>query len=166
MGVVLVVVVVVVVIMLNGKPLKKSSGPPALERKGTGWSAPNFPLSVYPCVKYVDADAALSFLTSTLCGQEHLVVRDSQGGVTHAEVKMGMNGIVMLKRISSETDRQSKGGQSCVYVYVKDVAAHCGIATERGAAITRPLEDRGPGGKSYTCIDNEGNEWVFGNYLP
>ena len=139
---------------------------PLLERKGTvSLSSVPIPPSVYPCIEYDDVEAAVTYLTEKVGGVEHLLVRDEATGVAHhAEVRLGANGFLIMDRRKSSEARLA--GRAHVYVYVKDVTAHYEAALEKGAAMCRQLEDRGPAGKSYACEDAEGNKYTFGNYLP
>ena len=141
-----------------------TSNLPALERKGTVSLAPDpCPPSVYPCIVYADVEAGVSHLTRKLGGMEHLMVRsEATGEAHHAEVRMGVNGFVLIDRASDANPARS----SHVYIYVKNVAKHYEAAVESGATIQRKLEDRGPAGMSYACVDPEGNKFTFGNYLP
>ncbi|MGH3051296.1 MAG: VOC family protein [Gaiellaceae bacterium] len=62
------------------------------------------------------------------------------------------------------------GGESVngggVYVVVEDVDAHCAVARDAGAEITRGPEDTDYGSREYGVRDPEGLAWHFGTYQP
>jgi uncharacterized glyoxalase superfamily protein PhnB len=53
-----------------------------------------------------------------------------------------------------------------LYVIVEDADAHCTRARAAGAEIIMEPESPDHGGRSYTCVDLEGNVWTFGSYDP
>jgi uncharacterized glyoxalase superfamily protein PhnB len=54
----------------------------------------------------------------------------------------------------------------CPYVVVKDADAHYARAVAAGAEIVNEIEDKGYGGRGYSCRDLEGHLWNFGSYNP
>jgi len=113
--------------------------------------------NIFPFMRFVDADAALEWLTQAFGFEPHEVYRDDEGRVSHAEISLGP-GIVML----GPGDPGSHG----IYVAVNDVDAHYEQAKASGAEITREIEDTDYGSREYTVRDPEGHVWSFGTYLP
>src|SRR4026208_2382984 len=61
--------------------------------------------TVIPSLRYRDATAAIYWLCQTFGFEEHLVVPDEQGGIAHAQLKLG-NGMIMLGSV-----RESEFGE-------------------------------------------------------
>jgi uncharacterized glyoxalase superfamily protein PhnB len=114
--------------------------------------------TVFPTIRYADANAAIDFLADAFGAERHAVYTDDGGRVRHAELKLG-NGMVML----GEAESASGGG---IYVVVDDVDTHCERARAAGAEITRGPEDTDYGSREYGARDREGLTWHFGTYQP
>jgi uncharacterized glyoxalase superfamily protein PhnB len=114
--------------------------------------------TVFPTLRYADANAAIDFLADAFGAERHAVYTGDDGHVRHAELRFG-NGMVLL----GEGDSASGGG---IYVVVEDVDAHCDRARAAGAEITRGPEDTDYGSREYSARDREGLAWYFGTYQP
>jgi uncharacterized glyoxalase superfamily protein PhnB len=120
--------------------------------------------TVFPTLRYDDAQAAIEFLTSAFGGEPHAVYRTDDGNVQHAELRLG-NGIVMFGS-SSEAWPATRGRGGGVYVVVEDPDEHCARSQKAGATITMALHDTEYGSREYGARDPEGNSWYFGTYQP
>lgn len=120
--------------------------------------------SVYPTLRYTDADAAIAFLTSAFGLHLGEVSRGADGKVAHAELGWG-NGVIMLGSRSNPPD-QFDGGLCTLYLAVEDPDAHHERAAAAGAEIIMPLTDQPYGSREYVASDPEGNRWSFGTYQP
>jgi len=114
--------------------------------------------TVFPTMKYRDADSAIDFLERAFGAEAHAVHRDGDGRVRHAELRLG-NGMVMLGEAEAAV-----GGD--VYVVVSDVDGHCSRARQAGAEIVREPNDTDYGSREYGARDPEGLAWHFGTYQP
>ena len=114
--------------------------------------------TIFPTMKYRDADAAIEFLQRAFGAEPHAVYREEDGRVRHAEVRLG-NGMVML----GEAEAASGGD---VYVVVRDLDGHCSRARQAGAEIVREPNDTDYGSREYGARDPEGLAWHFGTYQP
>jgi uncharacterized glyoxalase superfamily protein PhnB len=122
--------------------------------------------SIYPVLKYHDAHAAIDFLESAFGFERHAVHEGENGGVAHAELRLG-DEFVMLGSTGEGDERFNQGaGRYSLYVVVEDPDAHHGRAGEAGVAIERELSDTDYGSREYTARDPEGNLWSFGTYRP
>ncbi len=125
------------------------------------------PKTVWPCVNYRDAHAAIRFLTEAFGFVETLVV---DGGperpVAHAELRWPEGGGVMLgSAVSSGNDfERLPTGASSVYVVTDQPDALFERATQAGATVVRGLEDTEYGSRGFTVRDPEQNLWSFGTY--
>ena len=131
--------------------------------------AEEFP-SIYPYIRYDDADAALKWLVDVLGFEEHEVHRGPDGKVGHAELKLGY-GMVMFgaaenNAMGMKSARVLGGSSQGVYVVITDPDARFARATAKGAQVVRGLEDQDYGSRDFTVRDPEGNLWSFGTYQP
>lgn len=126
--------------------------------------------TIYPAVRYRDANAAIEWLGEAFGFAEQAVYRDDEGKVAHAQLELDGQ-MIML----GEIDEGSWTGTSppdpqastiTLYVVVADPDAHCERAKAAGAEITREPVDQDYGGRDYGARDLEGNAWSFGTYQP
>jgi uncharacterized glyoxalase superfamily protein PhnB len=126
--------------------------------------------TIFPALRYRDADAALIWLQEAFGFCEHAVHRDAAGVLAHAELRLG-GGLIML----GEYDPAGWFGGSppdplastvSLYIVVDDPDAHHARAAAAGASIVRELIDQPYGSREYSARDCEGNLWSFGTYDP
>lgn len=127
--------------------------------------APETPATtVWPCLAYVDAPAAIRFLVEVFGFVEILVV---PGGpdreVAHAELRWPEGGGVMLGS-SSEDSEFGKLTRTSNYVVTDHPDELFKRATEAGAEVVRELRDEDYGSRGFTVRDPEGSLWSFGTY--
>ena len=120
--------------------------------------------TVFPSLRYDDAEAAIDFLVRAFGAERHAVYTDDDGTIRHAEIRLG-NGIVMLGSSQPEGPA-TRGGGGGIYVVVEDADAHIARAQGAGAEIIRGLHDTDYGSRGYGALDPEGNVWNFGTYQP
>ena len=122
--------------------------------------------TVFPCLKYRDAPAAIEWLGRAFGFERQLVVPGSGDTVGHAQLRSGA-GMVMC---SSETVPDPANPWSAVpfgvYVRVDDVDAHHARAVAAGAEVAIGPRDTGYGARDYSVRDLEGRLWCFGDYDP
>ena len=126
--------------------------------------------TIYPAMRYRDADAAIEFLKRAYGFTEYAVHRDGDGAIAHAELELG-GGMIMLGSMRDDDlnlipPRDAGCVTASVYVYVENIDAHYATATAAGAEIVRPLDDTPYGSREYTSRDREGQLWSFGTYRP
>ncbi len=127
---------------------------------------------VIPTLRYEDAPKAIDWLVEAFGFVRQLVVEGEGGRIDHAQLTFG-TGMVMLGSVRPDDDNDlvttaSESGKptSGIYVVVEDVDAHAARVRDAGADIVLPPEDKGYGGRGYTCRDLKGNVWSFGDYDP
>ena len=126
--------------------------------------------TIFPALRYRDADGAIAFLKRAFGFEEKAVHRGEDGAVGHAELALDSN-LVMLGQHSPEG---WMGGNApdplastvSLYVVVTDPDSHYATAKAAGATIVRELEDMDYGSREYSARDCEGNLWSFGTYNP
>jgi uncharacterized glyoxalase superfamily protein PhnB len=122
--------------------------------------------TIFPVLKYKDAQAAIDFLERAFGFERHAAYEGENGEVAHAELKLG-DEFVMLGSTGEGDERSNQGaGRYSLYVVVDDPDAHHARAKKEGATIERELTDQDYGSREYTARDPEGNLWSFGTYRP
>ncbi len=124
----------------------------------------NVTASIFPAVRYRDAQGALDWLERTFGLERMMVVPGPAGTVAHAEMRFG-NGVVMLGSEQARPDNPW-GSETGIYVAVEDVDSHHARAVASGAEIVMPLADTDHGSREYSARDVEGRLWSFGTYRP
>ena len=126
--------------------------------------------TIFPALRYRDANAAIEWLGRAFGFTEKDVHRDDGGAVRHAELALGRD-LVMLGQFN---EAGVMGGHPpdplastlSLYLAVEDPDAHHDRAKAAGARIVRELTDTDYGSREYTARDLEGNMWSFGTYQP
>ncbi len=124
--------------------------------------------SVWPCLAYRDAPAALLFLVDAFGFTERAVHRDGDA-IAHAELTWAapdgaLAGGVMFGSIDESNPDKQPFGNSSVHVLVADPDGLYRRATEAGATVVRELEDTDYGSRQFVVRDPEGNVWSFGTW--
>lgn len=120
-------------------------------------------MSLFPTLRYTDADAAIVLLRDAFGFVVAHVARDDAGTVQHAELFHGEGGVLIGPR--RDGDRFATG-KAVIYVVVADPDAHHARAVAAGAEIVHDLVDQPYGSREYAAADGEGNVWSFGTYRP
>jgi len=113
--------------------------------------------SIFPTMRFTDADAALEWLSRAFGFTERAAHRDEDGTIHHAEMALG-NGMIMFG--------QGDPASQTIYVAVDDADAQYAQAKAAGAEITREIEDTPYGSREYSARDLDGHTWSFGTYRP
>jgi uncharacterized glyoxalase superfamily protein PhnB len=120
---------------------------------------------IAPYLLYEDGAAAIDFLTSAF-GFEEVMRMDDDGAVSHAELRLGEDS-VMLGYPGSDykSPRQADHRSALVHVYVDDVDAHFERAKAAGAEIVMEPTNQEYGDRRYDAMDPEGQFWSFATPL-
>jgi uncharacterized glyoxalase superfamily protein PhnB len=126
--------------------------------------------TIFPALRYRDADAALEWLKQAFGAEERAVHRGDDGRIHHAELQIESD----LIMFGQHDDTGWFGGHApdalastvSLYVVVADPDAHHARAQAAGAQVVRELEDMPYGSREYSVRDPEGNLWSFGTYDP
>lgn len=128
--------------------------------------------SVYPCVRYNDAKAAISWLKSVLGFEQQEVYLGEGDSIAHAELKLGGN-LIMLGSVKDDPygkSPKSLGGTTGgVYIALAspaEVDACYARVKAADAEIVRELSDTEYGSHDFGVRDPEGHVWSFGTYRP
>jgi uncharacterized glyoxalase superfamily protein PhnB len=123
--------------------------------------------TLYPGVRYRDADAAMDWLERVLGCTRREDHRDDDGNVIHAEMDF-RGAVVMLSTagIGREPFRSLPAGGQLVYVGLDEVDDLYAQVREAGGELALELTDTDYGSRDFTARDPEGNLWAFGTYRP
>ena len=125
------------------------------------------PKNVWPTLNYVDAPAAIEFLTGVFGFEESLVVPDEDSdAVVHAQLLWPEGGGVMLGTANRPDNEfsQRPTGAGCIYVVTDDPDGLHQRVVDAGVEIFRDLQDEEYGSRGFSARDPEGNIWSFGTY--
>jgi uncharacterized glyoxalase superfamily protein PhnB len=132
----------------------------------TDTDRPRYP-RVTPYLLYEDVAAALTWLEEAFGFRERLRLPAQDGTVTHAEMTIGDDGVLMLGNPGPDhrDPRRAGGASALVYVMVDDVDAHAQRARAAGATIVREPQDEVYGDRRYDVEDLAGHTWSFAQQL-
>lgn len=121
-----------------------------------------------PCLFYAEPRAALEWLSKAFGLEPQLVLPGPEGGVMHAELRLG-KGVFMLggagNQPGTRSPRDLPGVNQSLYVYVDDVDAHCERARAAGASIATEPQEMFWGDRLYAARDCEGHHWTFAQHV-
>ena len=126
--------------------------------------------SIYPALRYRDAQEATRFLVEAFGFERVNVYEDDNGVIHHAELRFG-DSLFMFGQVREPEDGEYSAiapppGQTALYAVVEDPDAHHDRAKAAGAEIVMGLRDQDYGSREYTARDLDGNIWTFGTYDP
>jgi uncharacterized glyoxalase superfamily protein PhnB len=126
--------------------------------------------TVFPALRYRNADAALSWLTEAFGAESVEAHRDAQGRIVHAEFKLGQE-LIMLGTSAEDGflggDRPNpRAGTISLYIALADPDGAYVRAVGAGAEVVRELTDTDYGSREFSVRDLEGHAWFFGTYNP
>lgn len=124
--------------------------------------------TVWPCLTYRDAPAAIEFLTKAFGFEERAsyASEDDPSTIVHAEMTWPLGGGVMFGTAGKDDGPfgQRIPGNDAVYVVCDDPDGIFARAVAAGAEVVRGLVDEDYGSRGFTVRDTEGNLWTFGTY--
>ncbi len=123
--------------------------------------------TVWPCLNFKDARAAIRFLVDAFGLEETLVVPgEVEGVIVHAELRWPAGGGVMLGSAGRDESlfSQRPTGAASLYAVTDEPDALFARATAAGAEVVQGLKDEDYGSRGFTVRDPEGNFWSFGTY--
>ena len=126
--------------------------------------------TIFPAVRYRDADTALSWLKAAFGAEEKSVYRDDRGHIQHAEIRLG-TAVVMFGQYGDDgflggSAPDPRAGTISLYIAVADPDRHHERAVAADAEVVRGLTDTSYGSREFSVRDPEGNLWSFGTYNP
>lgn len=114
------------------------------------------------------AAAAIDFYKRAFGAQELFRMNSPDGGVGHAEIKIG-NSIIMLAdehpQMGYRGPRSLGGSAVSIMLYVPDVDDVFESAVKAGAKAQRPVENQFYGDRSGTLEDPFGHVWTISTHV-
>jgi uncharacterized glyoxalase superfamily protein PhnB len=120
--------------------------------------------NIFPALRYRDGHAAIDWLVRAFGFEASGVFDTPDGGVGHAELRLGPGVIGLNSASSTPSASPWSGVGQGIYVCVQDVDAHHDRAKAAGAEIVTPLTDHSYGSREYAVRDPGGHLWGFGSY--
>lgn len=126
------------------------------------------PGDIVPFLRYADPRAAIDWLGQAFGFAPILVVDDDEGGVAHAELRLGSSAI-MLSGVKQDalgmvSPAAAGGATQGVYLVAADADALWVRARTAGAKVVINLYDTPYGSREFTVRDPEGHLWSVGTY--
>ena len=125
------------------------------------------PPTVWPTIRYRDAQAAIRFLTEAFGFEETAAYPgESEGSIAHAELvwPAGAGGVMLGSTREDDLADVMKPGTGSVYIVTDEPDALFERATAAGAVVVRGLTNEDYGSRGFAVRDPEGNLWSFGSY--
>lgn len=128
----------------------------------------NLHVHVWPTINYVDAPAAIDFLTQAFGFSTSLVVPNDNDDavIEHAQLRTPAGGGVMLASAGRPDNpfAARPTGSASVYVVTDKPDQLHERAIAAGAEPFQPLAEEDYGNRGFSVTDPEGNVWSFGTY--
>src|SRR5262245_21080221 len=113
--------------------------------------------NIFPALRYRDGHAAIDWLVRVFGFEAAAVFKAPDGGVGHAELRLGAGLIAVNSAASTPPGSPWSGVGQGIYVCVKDADAHHDRARDAGAEIISPLTDQSYGSRDYAVRDPGGH---------
>ena len=123
--------------------------------------------AVMPALAIRQAHKAIEWYKDVFRAEEKMALKDHNGTIVHAELVIG-DTVVMLAEENPEYNCSplTLGGNTInLFLYTTDVDDLVRRAVEKGAKITRPLEDQFYGDRSGRIEDPFGYIWVVSTHI-
>jgi uncharacterized glyoxalase superfamily protein PhnB len=133
--------------------------------------------TIASCMLYRDAPRMIEWLCTTIGFAKKAVYTDDDGTVAHAELTLG-TGMIMVGSATAK-HRETPWGKlirqpeelsgvetQSPSLYVSDPDAVYARVKAHGGTIVLDIEDKGYGGRGFSCRDPEGHLWSIGSYDP
>lgn len=122
--------------------------------------------TVWHSLSYTDAPAAISFLTTVFGFVATAVYYDESEPprVAHAQLDWPAGGGIMLGSAPRPGGWPDIVGKASAYCVTEEVDACYERCRAAGATMLREIRDEDYGGRGFTVLDPEGNQWSFGSY--
>jgi PhnB protein len=121
-----------------------------------------------PYLSVKDATRAIKFYQRAFGAREVIQVRQPDGKIGHAELRIGDAPIMLADEFPEINFRspESIGGTPVnILIYVNDVDALVDQATAAGAKLLRPVEDQPYGSRVGVLEDPFGHSWSFATHI-
>ena len=118
-----------------------------------------------PELAYMDAQAAIEWLTDVLGFSCGVIVRKPDGAVAHAEV-WWRDGVVYLEQAPAQAPSNGPATTCLVLESADEVDSLYAQALSTGVVVESELGDTPFGSHQFAVRDPERNVWTVGTYQP
>ncbi|NNC94824.1 MAG: VOC family protein [Chitinophagales bacterium] len=115
--------------------------------------------NITPYLVVTDVEVLMDFLSNAFEAEELLSMKDDEGKINHAEMKIG-NAMLMMGRANDPTNVSS----SMLYIYCDDCDKYYQKAIEAGATSVREPADQFYGDRNASVTGPMGNSWFIGQH--
>lgn len=119
---------------------------------------------ITPYLYFKDATGAIEFYKKAFGATERMRIPGPDGTIGHAELEIG-DSVIMLADLPERSPKALNGTSVSFVLYVEDVDTAFKRATDAGATIVQPLEDKFYGDRMGTVADPFGHEWSLGQHI-
>lgn len=119
---------------------------------------------ITPYLYSKDATGAIEFYKKAFGATERMRIPGPDGTIGHAELEIG-DSVIMLADLPERSPKALNGTSVSFVLYVEDVDTAFKRATDAGATIVQPLEDKFYGDRMGTVADPFGHEWSLGQHI-
>lgn len=122
---------------------------------------------IMPSLRYTNVKDAISWLHRVFGFTEHLIWKDKNDVILHAEMRID-NAYIEMSQAPQGYQKPNASDatyQSLLIIFVDDVDSHYQRAKKEGAHIIAEPEDKRWGLRQYTVEDLEGHRFEFSQYL-
>jgi PhnB protein len=124
--------------------------------------------TLQPYLIFIDCQQAMAFYANVFGATEKLVMKDDNGRVAHAEIKLG-NSVVMMAdehpEIGAHAPAHYGGSPVSLMIYVDDCDASYATAIASGATGFREPADQPYGDRMAGILDPFGYKWFIAHSL-
>ena len=124
--------------------------------------------TVTPSLIVRNAAQAIEFYKKALGAEERMVMKDPQGNVSHAEIRIGDSILFITDEspaMGTKSPQTLGGTASNLYLYVEDVDSAFKRAVEAGGKATMPVSDMFWGDRFGQFVDPYGHSWGLSTHV-
>lgn len=126
------------------------------------------PGDIIPFLRYADPRAAMAWLADAFGFTPILVVESGDGGIAHAELRLGSSAIMLGgtkdDALGMRSPYEAGGVTQGIYVVVPDADALWDRAVKAGADVVTKIYDTPYGSREFAVRDPDGHLWSVGTY--
>jgi uncharacterized glyoxalase superfamily protein PhnB len=122
--------------------------------------------TVWHSLSYDDASAAIEFLTTVFgfVAKGVYYEDDAKTKIVHAQLDWPPGGGIMLGSTPRPEGWPDTRGRASAYCVTTEPDAVYARALAAGVTVLREIRDEDYGGRGFSVLDPEGNQWSFGSY--
>jgi PhnB protein len=120
--------------------------------------------TITPYLYFDGAARAIDWYKRAFGARERGVIPGPNGTIGHAELEIG-DSVIMMADMPDRSPSKTGGTTVSFVLYVEDVDSAFKKATDAGAKMVQPVEDKFYGDRMGTLADPFGHEWSLGTHI-